>query len=179
MNARERKLAFIVGGLAALIVAWKLVAAPLWAKLGDLKLRTDSAVAAIEAEEAISVRSGDIKARDARLYSVKDLSDVGTVEAAFLGFVSKSADDAGVKITSERPSSNTRLPRGGRGACAEVQVSLTGQATLDAYVKFLDSLARADRPLRILAASLSRTDRAGTLAVNMRISTVAVKEESK
>jgi hypothetical protein len=179
MTARERRLALIVGGLAAFIVAWKLVASPLWAWFGGLRERTASAVAAIETEEAVSARADDIKARDARLYSVKDLSDVGTVEAAFLGFVSRSAQEAGVAIASERPSTSARLPRPGRGACAEVQVSLTGRATLDAYVKFLDALSRSDRPLRVVAASLSRTDAAGALAVNMRLSTVAVREESK
>ena len=179
MNPRERTLALIVVSLVAVIVLWKLVASPVWAKVGELRQRAAAASAAIDAEQALWERADAIKAKDARLFVVKDLADVGTVEAAFLEFVNKSAEDSGVKIASERPSNSVHLATRTRGPYAEIQVALTGEGTLDALVAFLGKLAAGERPLRVVATSVSRTDRTGVLAVNVRLSTAAVREGSK
>jgi type II secretory pathway component PulM len=179
MNPRERRLALVVGALFALVVAWKLVASPVTAKAGELRDRAAAAAAAIDAEKALAERADAIKARDAQLFTAKDLSDVGAVEAMFLEFVNKSAEESGVKISSERPSNSVHLSTRERGAYAEIQVALTGEGPLDALVKFLGKLAAGERPFRVMAASMSRTDRAGQLSVNMRLSTVAVREGTK
>jgi type II secretory pathway component PulM len=179
MNPRERTLALIVGSLVAIMVLWKLVASPVAAKAGELRERAAAASAAIDAEQALWERADAIKARDARLFVAKELTDVGTVEAAFLEFVNKSAEDSGVKVASERPSNSVRLATKTRGPYAEIQVALTGEGTLEALVKFLGKLAAGERPLRVVAASVSRTDRTGVLAVNVRLSTVAVREGVK
>jgi len=179
MSPRERSLALVVASLVAIVVAWKLVASPAAAKAGDLRRRAAAARAAIDAEKALAERAAAVKARDAQLFSAKDLSDVGTVEAAFLELVNKSAEESGVKVSSERPSNNVHLPTRDRGAYAEIQVALTGEGTLDAFVKFLERIAGGERPLRVMAASLSRTDRAGVISVNMRLSTVVVREGGK
>jgi len=179
MNVRERRLSIMVASLVGLIVAWRLVANPVVEKVGELRGRAAAARAAIEAEAMLAERAETVKAKDAQLFKAKDLSDVGTVEADFLKLVDNAARDAGVKVSSERPSNNVHHSTKARGEYAELQVALTGEGTLEAFALFLKTLAAGERPLRVVAASLSRTDRAGLVAVNMRLSTVALKEAAK
>lgn len=179
VSLRERRLALAVALFAGIFLAWKLVANPLWAKFTDLRERAQAAHTRIEAQTAIAERADTIRARDAQFFKVQDLADVGSVEASFLEFVGGAANRAGVKVASERPSNRVHAARSSRPSYSEIQVALTGTATLDAFVRFLERLNTDNRPLRIVALSLSRTDTAGTLAVNIRLSTVAMKENAK
>ena len=176
MSARERRLAFIVGCLIAVIAGWKAIVSPVLTKARGLRERAAAAAAAIDGQNALAERGEAIKARDAQLFTAANLADIGTVEAVFLEFVNRSAEGSGVRISSERPSNSVHPQTRGRGGYAEIQVALTGEGTLDAFVQFLQRLSSGDKPLRVMAASLSRTDRAGIVAVNMRLSTVVVKE---
>lgn len=179
MNVRERRLAAIVISLVAAFIAWEIVLSPLLAKAGEMRDRVAKAGATIKAANDLAARADAVKARDAQLFTVKSVKDAGLVEAAFLEFLSKAADASGVKVSSERPSSVANAGSKGRGAYAEIQVALTAEATLDAFVTFINRLADGEKPFRVMDASLSRTDKAGLVAIKMRLSTVAVMEGTK
>jgi len=192
MKRRERILVILAAGVIALAVADRLVLGPLSGAWHGLSERLTARQAELTAARELIKREDSLRERYRVL--VKQVAggagahDVGARESAFLTFLQRCADRAGLEIAKEKPTRRAREHqvsrrnrKNGVKRYTETTVSLSFTCSMEALVRFLaeagagGSDGAAGEPVRVCSLRISSLDPAGrSLEVSLSLSTVAL-----
>lgn len=170
LGKRERNLAWVVGGVAALYLLDVVALQPYFDQQKELaRLRLK------DVDDARALRQAHHK-EAALLASIQKLPvEPEVAEQQVLKSIKDWAEKAGVTMSSikpERTESKTRL--------REIVVTASGTGSNEAMINFLFKLQTADFPLRILKLQLgAKSTESEDLALQLRISTLYLAPEKK
>ena len=192
MKKRERILVIVAAGVIALALADRLVLRPLSGAWQGLSQRLTSRRAELTAARELIKREDSLRERYRVLVEQvaggAGAHDVGARESAFLAFLQRCADRAGLGIANETPTRRARdhqVPgsdrKNGVKPYTETTVSLSFTCSIEALVRFLaeagagESDGSAGEPVRVCSLRISSLDPAGrSLEVSLSLSTVAL-----
>lgn len=173
MNRREKILALVIAGLAALFAADRLIVAPLTAGFAEVRDETRSLEADLTEANAMVKSQRKIEQRwtAVRLAGLADAADAARLRVQVTA--SAWARDSGLSLntlSTGRPEEGETYDRLG--------FSLTGVGTIESIQKFLIKVDQADFPLRIGDCTVTgRSDEASELTLSLKLTTIVQRDE--
>lgn len=173
MNARERVLALIIGGLVGLAALDWFVIEPAWAWFADQTTRTEALDKQLVNARLLVDNADTIEERWGALAAAGLTRDEGALRIEAQQSLSVWASEAGFSLTT---LVSGRTVAG--DPFDEMQFIASGSGTLDQTLGFLNRMSASPFPLRLLDLDLtSRSETADAVSVRATFSTIRLARE--